>query len=229
MTKNEIAKYIDQTLLSACATEDEIKSFCQNAKDYHFASVCVNPQFVPLCAEILKDSDVKVCTVIDFPLGSGGLFNKQDQADRAICDGAGELDFVVNLSLVKAHKWNELRKELSSLIEGVKLAANFASEEGGKTIITKLILETCYLTDEEIVESCKCAKQSGFDFVKTSTGFGTGGATLEHVKLMKETVGSEMSVKASGGIRDLDTALEMISNGASRIGTSAGCKIVDSL
>lgn len=236
MNKKDLAKYIDQTLLSACATEEEIIDFCQNAKENGFASVCINLNFVPVAYKILKDSDVKVCTVIDFPLGAGGIESKLSQADIAITQGAEELDFVVNLALVKSHKWDELFTELFMITKSVKEASMFfGSDESSFNVkvVTKLILETCYLSDDEIKETCLCAKKAGFDFVKTSTGFANlkngeiTGATEHHVKLMRETAGSQMGVKASGGISDYETALKMIEAGASRIGTSKGLKILE--
>ncbi len=228
MDKKQLAKYIDQTLLSPTATQDELVEFCKKAREYEFASVCVNLCHVEKAAEILKGSSVKVCTVIDFPLGAGGLTEKCSQADIAISCGAEELDFVISLSLVKSHKWEELKTELSFIIQSVKEAALFSENRGN--VLTKLILETCVLTDEEIVESCKCAKNAGFDFVKTSTGFYSAkpnGATIHAVKLMRETVGSEMGVKASGGIHTQKEALDFIEAGATRIGASSGIQIVE--
>lgn len=227
MTKKEIAAYIDQTLLSPTATEEELVSFVTKAKDFGFASVCINPVYIKKAKEILAGCKTKVCTVIDFPLGAGGLETKQTQADIAIDDGADELDFVVDLGLVKAHKWIELKAELSFIAKSVKEAAMFR-EEGG-AVLTKLILETCCLTDEEIVESSRCAKEAGFDFVKTSTGFYSvkpNGTTVHAVELMRKTVGPEMGVKASGGIHSYEEAMAMINAGATRIGASAGIEIV---
>ncbi len=242
MNKSELAKYIDQTLLSATATEEEMRAFIQKAKEYGFMSVCVNQVFVPLAHEILKGSETKVCTVIDFPLGAGGLEAKIAQADLAVTQGADELDFVVNLNLVKSHKWKELESELFSVQKSVNEASLFAvadEEDVRSPVLTKLILETCYLTDEEIVESCKCAKNAGFNYVKTSTGFAIikdadgklkkNGATVHDVALMRQTVGSDMGVKASGGIHSTKEALELIAAGASRLGASAGVQIVDGL
>lgn len=238
MNKNEIAAMIDQTLLSASATEEQVSAFCKEAREYGFASVCINPGFVSLAHDILKGSRTKVCTVIDFPLGAGGLMTKTSQADIAITDGADELDFVVNLGLVKAHDWDALTEELTAVVKSVKEASMFATidEEPRPDVLTKIILETCYLTDEEITESSKCAKKAGFDFVKTSTGFAIvkdkdgkllpNGATVHAVKLMREAVGPEMGVKASGGVHNYKEALDVIEAGASRIGASAGVEIV---
>lgn len=227
MKKNEIAAYIDQTLLAPTATEEELVAFVNKAKDFGFASVCINPVYIKKARELLAGTSTKVCTVIDFPLGAGGLEAKQTQADIAIDDGADELDFVISLGLVKAHKWTELKAELAFIAKSVKEAAMFRETPGA--ILTKLILETCCLTDEEIVESCKCAKEAGFDFVKTSTGFYStkpNGATVHAVELMRKTVGPDMGVKASGGIHNYEEAMAMINAGASRIGASAGIEIV---
>ena len=237
MNRKELAKYIDQTLLSATATEEQVKNFCIQAKEHGFKSVCINPCFVKTASEILKASGTDVCTVIDFPLGAGGLESKCSQADICITNGAKELDYVINLGLVKAHKWKELEQELSFTIRSAREAAMFSEENAG--ITTKLILETCLLTDEEIVESSKCAKNAGFDFVKTSTGIAIvkdadgkllpNGATVHAVELMRKSVGPDMGVKASGGIHSTQQALELIAAGASRIGASAGIKIIEGL
>ena len=227
MNKKEMASYIDQTLLSPTATEKDLIEFINKSKDFGFASVCINPVFIKKAKELLAGTSTKVCTVIDFPLGAGGLETKQTQADIAIDAGAAELDFVVNLNLVKAHIWKELSAELTFIAKSVKEAAMFRETPGA--VLTKLILETCCLTDEEIIESCKCAKEAGFDFVKTSTGFYTAkpnGATVHAVELMRKTVGTEMGVKASGGIHTYEEAMAMINAGATRIGASAGIEIV---
>lgn len=230
MTRQEMASFIDQTLLSPTATEDQLVDFCKTAKEYGFASVCVNLCHVKKAAEILAGSQTKTCTVIDFPLGAGGLQEKCSQADIAISEGANELDFVIDLGLVKAHDWKSLQTQLSFIVRSVKEAAMFSDTPS--SVLTKLILETCLLTDEEIKESCLCAKKAGFDYVKTSTGFAMqkpNGATVEAVSLMRETVGAEMGVKASGGIHNAQEALAMIEAGASRIGASAGVEIVEGL
>lgn len=242
MKKQELANYIDQTLLSPTTTEAQMKPFIEQAKEYGFMSVCVNQEFVPLAHEILKDSKTKVCTVIDFPLGAGGLETKTAQADLAITQGADELDFVVNLNLVKSHKWQELTAELTAIQKSVNEASAFITadvSEKRRPILTKLIIEACYLNDEEIKQTCLCAKDAGFDYVKTSTGFAIlkdadgkllpNGATVHDVALMRETVGPKMGVKASGGVHTTKEALDLIAAGASRIGASAGIKIVDEL
>jgi deoxyribose-phosphate aldolase len=234
MTKIEMAKFIDQTLLSPVATKSDVEKFCTEAKSAFFKSVCINPRFVKTASEILSGSQTKVCTVIDFPLGAGGIESKMHQADVAISDGADELDFVADISLIKAREFSELTEQLRFLNKSVTEAAIFSAENGMPKghIVTKLILETVFLSDEEIVESCRCAKNAGFDFVKTSTGFAMqqpNGATVHAVELMRKTVGDSMGVKASGGIRSAQDALKFISAGASRIGTSSGIKILSEI
>lgn len=230
MTRLDLARFIDQTLLSPVATEDEVASFCEEAKARHFAAVCVNPCFVSQATDILAGSDTRVCTVIDFPLGAGGIDSKTLQADLAISAGAGEVDYVVDLALVKAHEWQKLADQLTVIAKSAAEAAMFS--EKGTRVTTKLILETCYLEDDEIVSCCLSAKAAGFDFVKTSTGFASvkdNGATLHAVELMRHTVGDAMGVKASSGIRTTQQALDFIAAGASRLGTSAGVAILEGL
>lgn len=235
LTKTGLARLIDQTLLAPGTTEAQAGQFCAQAKLYGFASVCINPCFVRKAAEILSGSPVKVCTVIDFPLGAGGTEAKLFQADRAITDGADELDFVADLSLIKAHKWKELTQQLQLIARSVLEASLFAETEDGakkEAAVTKLILETALLTDEEIVQGCLCAKEAAFSFVKTSTGFlakQPNGATLHAVELMRKTVGEKTGVKASGGIRTTQEALGFLAAGASRIGTSCGIQIAEGL
>lgn len=227
MTKSEIAKYIDHTNLNACAVKADIEKLCDEAKKYGFASVCVNPYYVPLACELLKGSNVKVCTVVGFPLGAEDKETLLEETRRAVSNGAGEIDMVLNLSLVKDAEWTELTEE----IRAVKNAKNVS-----ENIILKVILETCYLTDDEIIKCCECAKDAGADFVKTSTGFAIlkgkdgkllpNGATVHAVSLMRKTVGDSMGVKASGGIHNYEEACAMIEAGATRIGASAGVQIV---
>lgn len=211
-------KYIDHTLLKPDASIDSIIKLCQEAKEHHFASVCVNPCFVSLCYNQLKGSDVKVCTVIGFPLGANSSMIKDKEAREAVFEGATEVDMVINISRLKAHDDDYVRNEISRLKKSV-----------GENIILKVIIETCLLTEEEKIRACLLAKEAGADFVKTSTGFSTGGATKEDIALMRKTVGTEMGVKASGGIRTKEAFLEMISSGANRIGTSSGIKIIEEL
>lgn len=227
MTKAELAKYIDQTLLKPQATAEQVSAFIKEAIPYNFASVCINQVYVPLARELLKESSTKVCTVIDFPLGAGGTQAKITQAVLAIEQGADEIDFVIDIGLVKSHDWSALEQQLCELTKAVRQADSKRASKPRGPVVEKLILETCLLTDEEITESSKCAKNAGFDFVKTSTGFSTGGATTHAVSLMRQAVGPELGVKASGGIHNTQEALDMINAGASRIGASAGLPIVD--
>lgn len=207
-------KYIDHTLLKPDATVDDIYRLCLEAKEHHFMSVCVNPCYVPFAKTYLEGSDVKVCTVIGFPLGNNLTRTKVDEALQAIKEGADELDMVINVGFLKAHQDDYVFEEIKLL------------REISKGHILKVIIETCLLTDEEKVRACLLAKEAGADFVKTSTGFSKGGATVEDVKLMHETVGEEMGVKASGGIRTHEDLIKMIEAGANRIGTSNGTKII---
>ena len=217
---SSLASFIDHTFLKPAGEKDAVRKLCREAKKAGFASVCVNPCEVSLCARLLKGSGVKVCTVIDFPLGQGSVIDRCLAASDAIAAGAQELDFVVNQRLLKYDP-----KKCFADLTWVINACRSSSVKGPKPV-TKLILECCNLTKAEIVRGCKLAKKAGFDFVKTSTGFGAGGATVEDVKLMRKTVGPKMGVKAAGGIRDRETALKMIAAGATRLGTSAGVKLL---
>ena len=214
MDKKTIASMIDHTLLKPEATPAQIEKLCAEAAEYHFASVCVNPVYIPLAARLLKGTGVKVCCVVGFPLGA--IAPEQKAAEAASCAtmGAEELDMVIHVGAAKAGDWALVQRD----IEGVVKAA------AGHTV--KVIIETCLLTDEEKVKACEAAKAAGAHFVKTSTGFSTGGATTHDIALMRKTVGPEMGVKASGGIRDYATAMAMIEAGANRIGASAGIEIV---
>lgn len=223
MTEKEIAGFIDHTQLSACATEEDIKKLCAEAVKYGFASCCVNPYYVPMAAEILRGTGVKVCTVIGFPLGANSIDDKASQAAMCVSEGADEVDMVVNLGAVKDGKWDEVLEE----IYAVRCAVDDVDCGESKKIVEKVILETCYLNDEEIVAVCRKALEAGADFVKTSTGFGTGGATVHAVELMRKTVGKNMGVKASGGIHSFEEAVAMIEAGADRLGCSASVKIVE--
>ncbi len=209
---NNLASYIDHTLLKPTATKADILNLCEEAKQYHFASVCVNPCWVSLCAEVLKGTGVNVCTVIGFPLGANTSEIKAQEAALAIQQGATEVDMVINIGALKEGNIAYVYQDI--------LAVRKASE--GK--ILKVIIETSYLTDEEKKTVCQIAAKAGADFVKTSTGFSNAGATAEDVKLMKEASG--IKVKASGGVRTKEEALKMIEAGASRLGASAGIKIV---
>ena len=214
MDKKTIAAMIDHTLLKPEATPEQIKKLCAEAAAYHFASVCVNPVYIPLAAKLLQGTGVKVCCVVGFPLGA--ITPEQKAAEAASCAamGAEELDMVIHVGAAKAGDWALVQRD----IEGVVKAA------AGRTV--KVILETCLLTDEEKRKACLAAKAAGAHFVKTSTGFSTGGATAADIALMRKTVGPEMGVKASGGIRDYAAAMAMIEAGANRIGASAGIAIV---
>ncbi len=210
----DIAKYFDHTLLKPDAKEEDIRKLCEEAAYYGFASVCVNPDFVPLAHNLLDGSGVKTCTVIGFPLGANSSKVKGYEAAYAVSEGADEVDMVINISAAKDHRYIEVEKDIRMVREAVPNA------------LLKVILETCLLSDEEIVECCQAAKRAKADFVKTSTGFSSGGATVKAVKLMRETVGPEMGVKASGGIHSKAEALAMIEAGANRIGASASVKIM---
>ena len=213
----DLARYIDHTCLKPAGGRDEISKLCREAREYGFASVCVNPAEVVFCARQLRDSEVKVCTVVDFPLGASTSRARCFEALDVIQAGADELDLVVNQRLLK---YSPSACE-AELLQWVRTCRTLRSD-----LVLKLILECCNLTRREITLGCEIARRAGFDFVKTSTGLGSGGATLADVKLMRRTVGAEMGVKAAGGIRDRETALAMIAAGASRIGTSSGVKIV---
>ncbi len=211
----EKSKYIDHTLLKAFATIEEITKLCSEAYYYNFASVCVNPYYVSAAKSLLKGSDVKICTVIGFPLGQNTKEVKAYETVDAITNGADEVDMVVNVGAIKNKNWDYVYEDIKAVVDAA----------GG--VLTKVIIETCYLTDEEKVKVCELAKKAGADFVKTSTGFGTGGATVEDVALMRKTVGSDMGVKASGGVRNKEDFENMVKAGANRIGTSAGVKIME--
>ena len=223
MNNLELAKMIDHTILKANATQSDIEKLCEEAKEYNFASVCVNPYWVPLASDLLKNSTVKVCTVIGFPLGATSSESKASETEIAILQGADEVDMVINVGAMKNNQTDIVEKDILAVVN----SARKTGKAQNKNITVKVILETCYLTKDEIKNACLCAKNARADFVKTSTGFGTGGATVEDVKLMKETVGSSMEVKASGGIRDYETAIKMIEAGATRLGTSSGIAIVE--
>ena len=214
MDKKTIAAMIDHTLLKPEATPAQIEKLCAEAAEYRFASVCVNPVYIPLAARLLKGTGVKVCCVVGFPLGAIAPEQKAAEAASCAAMGAEELDMVIHVGAAKAGDWALVQRD----IEGVVKAA------AGHTV--KVIIETCLLTDEEKVKACEAAKAAGAHFVKTSTGFSTGGATTHDIALMRKTVGPEMGVKASGGIRDYETAMAMIEAGANRIGASAGIAIV---
>jgi deoxyribose-phosphate aldolase len=208
--------YIDHTLLKPEATETDIKKLCAEAKEYRFYSVCVNSSYVESAARELSGSDTKVCAVVGFPLGAMELNSKAFEADQACLHGATEIDMVIHVGALKEGRFDYVVNDIAAV---VSVAAEYEAK-------VKVILETCLLTKEEIIKACQLAVQAGADFVKTSTGFSTGGATAEDVALMRATVGSRAQVKASGGIRDIEKANEMIAAGADRLGTSASIAIV---
>ena len=221
-----LAKYIDHTFLKPDGSPEDIAKLCREAKKYAFASVCVQPCEVKRCAKLLKGSGVAVCTVIGFPLGQNTPETVLFEALEALGNGARELDFVVNAARLKvAAAKGPASREWRGMCATWK-AVNATIRRAGGPVVSKLILECCRLTDAEKVAGCKMAKAAGFDFVKTSTGFGAGGATVADVKLMRAAVGRTMGVKAAGGIRTREDALRMIAAGASRIGASAGIAIV---
>jgi len=215
----EVARYIDHTLLKPDATRDEILKVCEEGVRFGFASVCINPIWVRDAACALRGSGVKVCTVIGFPLGANEPDTKAYEARRAIFDGASELDMVINIGALKSGDHDLVSRDIRGVVQ-------VAHEVG---YICKVIIETALLTDDEKVSACLIAKEAGADFVKTSTGFSKGGATAADVALMRRAVGGQMGVKASGGVRDLKQAQEMIHAGATRIGASVGVKIIQEI
>jgi len=212
----KLAKLIDHTLLKPDATQQEVAQLCFEARKYGFASVCINPTWVSLCSQLLQGSPVKVCTVIGFPLGATAPEVKAFEAENAIKQGASEIDMVINIGALKARDLELVAKDIRGVVT--------ASHTRGA--IVKVIIETVLLTDEEKTIACLLSKEAGADFVKTSTGFAGGGATVNDVALMRRTVGPEMGVKASGGVRTFEDAENMIKAGATRIGASAGVKII---
>ncbi|MGM9928623.1 MAG: deoxyribose-phosphate aldolase [Bacillus sp. (in: firmicutes)] len=215
---NKIAQMIDHTALKADTKESQIVTLCEEAREYKFASVCVNPTWVKKSAELLQGSEVKVCTVIGFPLGANTPEVKAFETTQAIKDGATEVDMVINIGALKDGNNELVEADIKAVVEAAK----------GKAL-TKVIIESCLLTDEEKVRACELAVKAGADFVKTSTGFSTGGATKEDIALMRKTVGPDIGVKASGGVRNAEDAEAMIEAGATRIGASAGIAIVNGL
>ena len=211
----KINKLIDHTLLKAFATDADIKKICDEAKEYNFKSVCVNPANIAFAKKALEGSDVLVCTVIGFPLGANTIEVKVFETQDAILKGADEIDMVINVGKAKQHDYDYIEKEISEVVK----------VSGGRTV--KVIIETCYLTDEEKKEVCIRATNAKATFVKTSTGFGTGGATVEDVKLMKASISADMFVKASGGVRNYEDLKMMVEAGASRIGASSGVAIMN--
>jgi len=210
---------IDHTLLKPEATEADIRKICGEAREYGFASVCVNPYWVPVVAKELAGSAVKVCTVVGFPLGASVAEIKAAETTKALADGAQEIDMVINIGELRGGNLRAVSDEIGSVIQ----------VSHSKSALVKVILETALLTDEQKIEACRLSKDAGAEFVKTSTGFGPHGATIEDVALMRKAVGAGMGVKASGGIRTLEDLRKMVAAGATRIGTSAGVKIVEAV
>ncbi|MBB6445977.1 deoxyribose-phosphate aldolase [Bacillus benzoevorans] len=213
-----VAGMIDHTLLKADASKKQIEQLCDEAVQHHFASVCINPAWVKLASQRLLGTGVKVCTVIGFPLGAATPETKAFETANAIENGAEEVDMVINIGALKSHDLETVEQDIRAVVDAARGNA-----------LTKVIIETCLLTKEEMELVCKLAVKAGADFVKTSTGFSSGGANVADVKLMRQTVGPEIGVKASGGIRNANDALTMIEAGASRIGASAGIQIVEEL
>ena len=211
----KLNKYIDHTLLKPDASQEQIETLIEEAKKYDFASVCVNPTWVNFAAQALKATDVKVCTVISFPLGANTPELKAFETSDAIQNGANEIDMVINIGALKSRNFDLVERDIRAVVEAAK------------GTLVKVIIETCLLTDDEKVKACQIAQKAGADFVKTSTGFSTGGATVEDVALMRKTVGPDMGVKASGGARSYEDALAFIKAGATRIGASSGVAIME--
>jgi len=217
MEKN-FARMIDHTLLKAEATKEQIEKLCAEAKQFNFASVCVNPTWVKRSSELLQGTDVLVCTVIGFPLGANTPAVKAFEAKDAIANGAKEVDMVINISALKDKNYELVQADIAAVVEAAKDSA-----------LVKVIIESCLLTDEEKVKACELAVAAGADYVKTSTGFSTGGATAEDIALMRKTVGPDLGVKASGGVRSLEDMKKMVEAGATRIGASSGVAIMNGL
>ncbi len=219
MNAGELAKYIDHTNLKAFATREDIKKLCDEAKEYGFYAVCVNPYRVKDAKEFLEGTDIKIASVVGFPLGATFTETKVQEAIMAVRNGADEIDMVMNIGAMKDGDYEVVERDIREVVEAVH-------PMGAKV---KVIIETCYLTDEEKVKACELAKKAGADFVKTSTGFGSAGAKVEDVKLMRSVVGNDMGVKAAGGIHNAKEAIAMIEGGATRIGASRSVQIIETL
>jgi deoxyribose-phosphate aldolase len=211
-----LAQHIDHTLLKPEATIDDVRTLCNEAKKFRFASVCIHPCYVPLCAQELQGTDVRVCTVIGFPLGATTTHTKVTETEQAIDSGATEIDMVINIGMLKSADYEYVKNDIFQVVRTAHRSH----------AIVKVIIETALLTDEEKIQACLLSKWAGADFVKTSTGFSKGGATAGDIRLMRKVVGTTMGVKASGGVRSREDAEEMIASGATRIGASASVKIV---
>ncbi len=216
MKKSELARYIDHTLLKVDATEEQIKTLCKEAIDNKFYAVCVNSSMVKLCKKMLAESDVKICSVVCFPLGAMSTAAKGFETKQAVADGANEIDMVINIGMLKDKKYQEVEDDIHEVVKN-------ASPEA----LVKVIIEAALLTDDEIVTVCKLAEKAGAKFVKTSTGVNASGATTKAVELMRKTVSENVKVKAAGGVRSFDDAVAMINAGAERLGTSSGVSLVN--
>jgi deoxyribose-phosphate aldolase len=218
ITREKMANLIDQTLLKPDATKDDIRRLCQEAMNYGFWSVCINPSYIPLAASILQDNEVKICSVVGFPLGANTPEVKAFEAEKALRDGANEIDMVINLGALKSGDYELVKRDIRSVVEqGVRFQ---------RGVIVKVIIETGLLIDNDKALACKVVKESGANFVKTSTGINTRGATVQDVEFIRRLVGPEFGVKASGGIRTYEDAIKLIEAGANRIGTSSGVSII---
>ncbi|HBX23277.1 MAG TPA: deoxyribose-phosphate aldolase [Desulfotomaculum sp.] len=221
LNRRELAAMVDHTLLKAGATSADITRLCREAREHLFFAVCVNPFYVPLAQELLAGSEVKVCAVVGFPLGATAADVKAFEAAGAVRAGAAEVDMVLNIGALKEARYDVVVKDIRAVVQ--------AAAAANPDALVKVIIETCCLTDEEKRAACRMAREAGARFVKTSTGFGDGGATVEDISLMRTVVGQEMGVKASGGIKTAGQTLDMIRAGASRIGTSSGVAIVNAM
>lgn len=213
-----LANMIDHTLLKADATRDQIEKLCDEAREYAFKSVCINPYYVSLCSDLLKGTNVEIATVIGFPLGNNTEEVKAFETKNAIENGATEVDMVINIAALKNADYDTVESDIRAVVDMAKDKA-----------LVKVIIEACYLTDDEKIKACELSMKAGADYVKTSTGFGTGGATVHDVEIMKSVVGDKLGIKASGGVRDYETSMKMIEAGATRLGASAGVEIISSL
>lgn len=217
LTSEEIARYIDHTLLKQEASLEQITRLCEEAKKYNFAAVCVNAAYIADCARLLKGTNVKIASVVGFPLGATLSSVKAYETEQVISAGANEIDMVLNVGAMKSGNFDLVKSDVAAVVKAAH----------AHNAIVKVILETCLLSKEEIVKACEICKEAGADFVKTSTGFNSAGATVEDVALMRKTVGAKMGVKAAGGVRTREDVLAMIEAGATRIGTSGGVKIME--
>ena len=221
ISKAQLVRMIDHSLLHPSLTSEDIQKGCAEGLKYGFAAVVVNPVHIPIVAKVLQGSPVKVCSVLSFPFGLSPSAVKAHEANAVLAEGAQEIDMVMNLSALRSGERDIVRNDIMAVVGEAK--------QFSKGVVVKVILENCYLSEEQKIQACALAAEAGADYVKTSTGFGTGGATVEDVRLMRKAVGQNLGVKAAGGIRTLDQALGMVEAGANRIGTSASVSIVESL